>query len=1286
MPKFVSDILARANLMVDGVVTFNNTATGQTPASNDNSTKLATTAWVRNFVTPYTLPIASDTVLGGIKVGTGLSIDGSTGVLSTTGGGGSITSFRSEYIITATAGQTTFTVPGGYTPNKIDLFLNGVYLNDYTYTATDSSTVVLNDGALLDDKLTIFVYSTYYVGDSPSARTTTYFTATDNQTTFTVDYVLGQVDIFYNGSKLEPEEYTANNGTSIILTTPCNAGDKIEVVNWATGGGIANTRTLTIDGVSYDLSANRTWNILPTGGAAGEILAKNSATNYDVTWIPNYTSQVQHNVKLAESMTIGTAVYVSGSTGQAGTNMLVSKASNATEGTSSKTLGLIAFTGVTNDIGFVVTEGLLAGLDTSSAGAAGDPVWLGTNGTLIFGLLNKPTAPAHLVFIGVVTRKQQNNGEIFVKVQNGFELDELHDLSVKNASDGDMIKYVASTGLWTKIAATTTNITEGINLYYTQGRFDTAFGAKSTTDLSEGTNLYYTTTRVNSDFDTRLATKSTTNLAEGTNLYYTTARANSDFDTRLATKSTTNLAEGTNLYYTDTRVGTYLTANSYATQSYVSTQINNLVSGAPGLLDTLDELAAALGDDPNFATTVSTALSNRLRIDIGTQGLTSTQQGYGRTNLGLGSLAILSSIDNSYITDLAWSKLTGVPSTFTPSAHTHPISDIVGLQTALDGKEASITAGTTTQYWRGDKTWQTLPIYTLSGLGGVPTTRTITINGTAYDLSADRSWSIAAGVTSFNTRTGAITLSSADVTGALGFTPYNATNPNGYITGVTNISGYASMLNTTDTRTISPSSHTSYRLTFGFTSYSNNNTPDYADYLHLRSYGDSSGGADNLITFKKNGIGMRIWQQAFGSSTAYSSYVDVIHSGNHTSFRGTQLISPNGASVVAADSAMPDTGHSFIHTLGLGPGSNDGHILGMTWANTTTVYGAQIWVDTDPTNTMAFRSRSSGGVWTGWNTIIHSSNISSQSVNYANTAGSASANGGTADYAHQLKWYGAGGTPQSANSFQKGILSNYYGGGAITDVPESTYGSLYNFGGYDASSLSLQLFSTVNHNSTSSTRTLYFRMGNNLGFQNDWKALLDSTNYSSYAVPLSGGVNLSNGLSFTGYNTPNAITVGSGDVNWSFGSYADGGAQYWMQVKYYGTNDDNRGFRIFNVNGSTIDFRVNGSGNGIFRGDVTAYSDARVKENIVTVDNALNKVLSLRGVYYNRIDTENSIRKIGVIAQETLPIIPEVVTKGNDEMYTVAYGNMAGLFIEAIKELKAENDALKEILKRNNII
>ena len=240
---------------------------------------------------------------------------------------------------------------------------------------------------------------------------------------------------------------------------------------------------------------------------------------------------------------------------------------------------------------------------------------------------------------------------------------------------------------------TTANISEVTNLYYTDARARAAISVTGSGSYNSSTGVITVTGGVTSvNTLTGAVVLTTTNIAEGTNLYYTSARANADFDTRLATKSTTNLSEGTNLYYTDTRVGTYLTTNSYATQTYVGTQIANLVASAPSTLDTLNELAAALGNDPSFATTIATS--------IGT-------------------------------------------------------------------KEPAITAGTTSQYWRGDKSWQTLPVYTLSGLGGVPTTRTITINGTALDLSADRSFTIAGGVTSFNTRTGAITPTSGDYTTAL---------------------------------------------------------------------------------------------------------------------------------------------------------------------------------------------------------------------------------------------------------------------------------------------------------------------------------------------------------------------------------------------------------------------------------------------------------------------------------------------------------------------------------------
>jgi len=89
------------------------------------------------------------------------------------------------------------------------------------------------------------------------------------------------------------------------------------------------------------------------------------------------------------------------------------------------------------------------------------------------------------------------------------------------------------------------------------------------------------------------------------------------------------------------------------------------------------------------------------------------------------------------------------------------------------------------------------------------------------------------------------------------------------------VTGYAGSITSKDNRIIEPNEDTASRLTFGFTSWNNNNTSPYADYLHLRSYGDASGGSDNLLMFKKSGRGMRLWQQTWNSGTAYSAYSDL---------------------------------------------------------------------------------------------------------------------------------------------------------------------------------------------------------------------------------------------------------------------------------------------------------------------------------------------------------------------------------------------------------------------------
>jgi len=97
-------------------------------------------------------------------------------------------------------------------------------------------------------------------------------------------------------------------------------------------------------------------------------------------------------------------------------------------------------------------------------------------------------------------------------------------------------------------------------------------------------------------------------------------------------------------------------------------------------------------------------------------------------------------------------------------------------------------------------------------------------------------------------------------------------------------------------------------------------------------------------------------------------------------------------------------------------------------------------------------------------------------------------------------------------------------------------------------------------------------------------------------------------------------------------------------------------------------------------GNVTANSDIRLKTNIETIPDALNKVLSLRGVVYDRIDFNE--RQIGVIAQEIEQVIPEVVRVGEKGIKSVAYGNIVSVLIEAIKEQQVQINELRDEIKK----
>ncbi len=166
-----------------------------------------------------------------------------------------------------------------------------------------------------------------------------------------------------------------------------------------------------------------------------------------------------------------------------------------------------------------------------------------------------------------------------------------------------------------------------------------------------------------------------------------------------------------------------------------------------------------------------------------------------------------------------------------------------------------------------------------------------------------------------------------------------------------------------------------------------------------------------------------------------------------------------------------------------------------------------------------------------------------------------------------------------------------------------------------------------------------------------------------------------------------AITLAANsDIRGSHGSWtgeADGKIQWHSNHMYLQTST---GYWIFRNSSGSEKAYLDGNGNFVATGNVTAYSDKKLKEKIKTIPNALETVQKLRGV--NFVMKETGIKGTGVIAQEVEKVVPEVVLdniitdptreKEDEVVKSVDYGKLVGVLIESIKELKAELDEHKK--------
>ncbi|MBS9935780.1 tail fiber domain-containing protein [Vibrio alginolyticus] len=164
--------------------------------------------------------------------------------------------------------------------------------------------------------------------------------------------------------------------------------------------------------------------------------------------------------------------------------------------------------------------------------------------------------------------------------------------------------------------------------------------------------------------------------------------------------------------------------------------------------------------------------------------------------------------------------------------------------------------------------------------------------------------------------------------------------------------------------------------------------------------------------------------------------------------------------------------------------------------------------------------------------------------------------------------------------------------------------------------------------------------------------------------------------------------AGNGTAAFSVNNPDTAGA-HWAFASFYNGSNIRSGIQILSNSEGRMRFYTNrrskyveiNGGSVVATGNVTAYSDARLKENVKVIDNALNKVGELSGYTYDKrksLDSDEFTRETGVIAQEVQKVLPEAVMESDEEhILSVAYGNMNGLLIEAIKELNEKVDSLQ---------
>ena len=346
-----------------------------------------------------------------------------------------------------------------------------------------------------------------------------------------------------------------------------------------------------------------------------ETVVEVSASTAGVQGVPGVNSDpIYVIVRNASGATLpkGAIVYTSGANG---THTQVSLANASNDATSARTLGWVVSDILNNADGLVCVEGYIDGINTQGV-TEGAQLYL--SGTVSGGFTEtKPVAPVHMIYVGVASKASAGNGRVYVKVQNGYELDELHNVKIVSPQNKDLLQYVSGTALWENVAATAVSVGSATNAgtsVYAQTAGTSVYATNA------GTSVYATTsgTAVSisgsitksqvSDFTSGTVASASTAQQAGTAVYATNAGTSVYAETSGTSVYATNAGtsvyaetSGTSVYATTS--GTAVSISGTITRSQVSDYASGTVANISGTVtqSQVSGLATALAGKAGLA-------------------------------------------------------------------------------------------------------------------------------------------------------------------------------------------------------------------------------------------------------------------------------------------------------------------------------------------------------------------------------------------------------------------------------------------------------------------------------------------------------------------------------------------------------------------------------------------------------------------------------------------------------------------------------------------------------------